>query len=58
MDILAEQEADNPNKVTLSALSKLIQQKELVRGELYQRIDAACVEPLTAYPALCGKLMV
>jgi hypothetical protein len=58
LDILAEHEVDASTKESLFTISKLIQQKEMIRGELFQRIDVACVEPLTAYPSLCSKLMV
>lgn len=58
LDILAEHEADASTKQSLFTISKLIQQKEMVRGELLQRIDIACVEPLTAYSSLCSKMMV
>ena len=57
LEIIAEDEVES-SKIPLLKLAKLIQQKEILRGELAQRIDAACVEPLSAYPILCGKLMV
>lgn len=57
LEIIAEQQPENL-KSCLLKMSKIIQQKELIRGEMIQRIDAACVEPLTAYPDLCDKLMV
>jgi hypothetical protein len=56
LEIIAE---DGPeSRDALLKLAKVIQQKEILRGELAQRIDAVCVEPLQAYPVLCQKLMV
>jgi hypothetical protein len=57
LEILAENEID-ASKAALLKLAKVIQQKEILRRELAQRIDSACVEPLSAYPILCDKLMV
>jgi hypothetical protein len=57
LEILAE-DAPEDSKVTLNTLSKLVQLKELARAELVQRINALCIEPLTAYPTFCDKLLV
>jgi hypothetical protein len=57
LEIIAEDGAES-TRLALLKLAKLIQQKEILRGELAQRVDAVCVEPLSTYPVLCQKLMV
>lgn len=54
---MSEHEQED-TKSALIKLSKLIQEKEARRGELISVIDATCVEPLTAYPTFCNKLLV
>ncbi|KAJ3305277.1 hypothetical protein HDV03_001875 [Kappamyces sp. JEL0829] len=56
LDIIAESETEE-SKYQLSKLSKLIQQQEAARAELVQRITSLCIDPLSAYPTLCDKLM-
>ena len=57
LEIIADQE-NEATKLPLLKLSKLLQQREILRGELSERIESACVDPLSAYPLICDKLLV